>query len=242
MVRIPRLAAVAAAIALVAPVTARAQASTSDEARRIQDSIQVLRTLVSAPDDGIPQHLLDRAEAIVVIPSLVKGGFVVGGKHGTGVLSVRNTTTHAWSSPVFVKMTGGSIGWQVGVETIDLALLVMNHDAIDELLHDKFTLGGNLSVAAGPVGRSGDAATDATASAQILAYSRAKGLFAGATFEGAAIHADDDANRAFYGSTVNLRDLLEPNGQPVASMSPAAREWQQALAKLAGGSGPKTNN
>src|SRR5262245_17320630 len=149
---------------------------------RVQSSMTVLGDLTKAPDDQIPTNLLSGSEAIAVIPSLVKGGFVVGAKHGRGIISVRRaggTDGNSWSKPAFVKMTGGNIGWQIGLEQIDLVLLVMNHDGIDDLLSDKFTLGGNLSVAAGPVGRSGDAATDAKLQAGILAYSRAKGLFAG---------------------------------------------------------------
>ena len=171
----------------------------SEEMERIDKSIAVLRDLTSAPDNGIPQYLLERAEGIVVIPNLVKGGFVIGAKHGTGVFSARDRSRNTWSEPGFVHMTGGSIGWQIGVESTDLVLLVMNRAGVDDLLKDKFTLGGSLSVAAGPVGRSGDAATDAKVSAQILAYSRSKGLFAGATLEGSAVHADDSDNEAFYG-------------------------------------------
>jgi lipid-binding SYLF domain-containing protein len=229
-----RVLALAVAASLLAPAGLRAQRASDDETRRIQDSIQVLQSLVSAPDDRIPQRLLDGAQAIVVIPSLIKGGFVLGAKHGTGVISVRDPTADTWSPPVFVTMTGGSIGWQIGVESIDLALLVMNRDSIDKLLQDKFTLGGNLSVAAGPVGRSGDAATDAQVSAQILAYSRAQGLFAGATFEGATIHADDSANRAFYGQTISLRNLISAAPERGRTLPEAAVTWQQTLQRLTG--------
>ena len=203
-------------------------ASDSDEAKRITESITVLRELSAAPDRGIPEHLLARAEAIVVIPTLIKGGFVVGAKHGKGVISTRDRATNAWSNPAFVNMTGGSIGWQIGVESVDLVLLVMNRRGVDELLEDRFTLGGNLSVAAGPVGRSGDAATNAQVSAQILAYSRSKGLFAGATLEGAALHGDDSANKALYGTT-GLREVLA--GKP-ATTPAAAATWRSALKSL----------
>jgi len=184
----------------------------NDDVERVQKSIEVLRDLTTAPDDGIPQYLLERAEAIVVIPNLVKGGFVVGAKHGKGVVSVRDRARNTWSSPVFVKMTGGSIGWQIGVESTDLVLLVMNRKGVDDLLNDKFTLGGNLSVAAGPVGRSADAATTVKIATGILAYSRSKGLFAGASLEGSGLRGDDDANMAFYGREIDLRGIVSERG------------------------------
>ncbi|HET9371280.1 MAG TPA: lipid-binding SYLF domain-containing protein, partial [Vicinamibacterales bacterium] len=171
----------------------------------VQQSLDVLTELTKVPEDRIPAHLLERAEAIVVIPTLVRGGFIVGAKHGTGLVSVRNRATNSWSAPAFVKMTGGSIGWQIGAQSVDVVLLVMNKRGVDDLLSDKFTLGGSLSVAAGPVGRSADASTDAKMSAQILAYSRAKGLFAGATLEGASIHTDDGNNEAVYGAGKDVK-------------------------------------
>jgi lipid-binding SYLF domain-containing protein len=216
---------------------------------RVQESIETLRELTTIPADAIPQYLLERAEAIVVIPSLIRGGFIVGAKHGKGVISVRNraagaTTTpvqgaaspmaSGWSRPAFINMTGGSIGWQIGAESVDLVLLVMNTGAVDNLLEDKFTLGGNVSIAAGPVGRSADAATNVRLDAQILAYSRAKGLFAGATFEGAALHANDSANEAFYGREMSLRDVLYGD-TPGISVPQVAATWRTTLASLTAG-------
>jgi lipid-binding SYLF domain-containing protein len=203
----------------------------SDEVERIQKSIAVLRDLTTAPEEGIPQYLLERAEAIVVIPSLVRGGFIVGAKHGKGVVSVRDRANNTWSPPAFMNMTGGSIGWQIGAEAVDLVLLVMNKNGVDELLEDRFTLGGNLSVAAGPVGRSASAATNAQVSSQIVAYSKAKGLFAGATLEGAALHEDDDSNEAFYGSELPARTILA--GRPAgAATPPAVSMWRDTLQRL----------
>jgi lipid-binding SYLF domain-containing protein len=205
----------------------------SDEIKRVQDSIAVVKELSGSPDNGIPQSLFNDAEAVVVIPTLVKGGFIVGAKHGRGIMSARDRETRAWSVPIFVTMTGGSIGWQIGLESVDLALLVMNHRGVDSLLDDKFTLGGSLSIAAGPVGRSASAATDAKVTSQILAYSRAQGLFAGATLEGAALHPDNEANRAFYGPRANPRALLEQ--KTVAPQMPAVvAEWRNTLAHLSG--------
>lgn len=201
---------------------------------RVQESIETLNELTNIPANAIPQYLLDRAEAIVVIPSLVRGGFIVGGKHGKGVISVRNRTgSSAWSQPAFVNFSGGSIGWQIGAEAVDLVLLVMNKEGVDKLLEDKLTFGGNLSLAAGPVGRSADAATNMRLDAQILAYSRAKGLFAGATFEGAALHANDSANKAFYGRELKLRDILF--GTPATNLPPIAATWRNTLSSLTSG-------
>ena len=211
--------------------TAQTRQDPADEAATITESIEVLQQLTATPDNGIPQHLLKRAEAIVVIPSLVKGGFVVGGKHGKGIVSVKNQSTGEWSNPAIVKMTGGSIGWQIGLEKVDLAMLVMNRDGVNELLEDKFTLGGSASVTAGPVGRSADAATNAQMGSKILAYSRAKGLFAGASLEGARLHADDDDNAELYGESVRLREVLA--GKPTATPKVAAT-WREFISRLTG--------
>ena len=210
----------------------------ADALERVQSSINVLTELTKAPDDGIPANLLEGANAIVVIPTLVKGGFIVGAKHGKGIVSARRpgqagaVSGSTWSRPGFVKMTGGNIGWQIGVAQIDLVLLVMNKEGVEELLSDKFTMGGNLSVAAGPVGRSGDAATDAKLQAGILAYSRAKGLFAGATLEGAALHADDDTNKAMYRNTPDLKTLLLQAPATDPAMPAVLQSWQNTLLKL----------
>ncbi len=202
----------------------------NDEAERVQKSIQVLTELTSAPDNEIPSNLLNDAEAVVVIPSLIKGGFIVGAKHGRGIISRHLRDRHAWSHPAFVTMTGGSIGWQIGAESIDLALLVMNQKGVDALLDDNFTLGGTLSVAAGPVGRSAEAATDAKLTSGILAYSRAQGLFAGATFEGAALHSDGESNDAVYGPESSVRSILTA---PPATTSPAPiSAWTDLLARV----------
>jgi lipid-binding SYLF domain-containing protein len=234
MAPVSRAVLFATALAVMAPMPARLAAQDrTDEVKTIEDSVVVLQTLTSSPDDRIPDNLLRKAEAIVVIPSLIKGGFVIGAKHGKGVISVRDSATGRWSVPAFVTMTGGSIGWQIGVESVDLVLLVMNRDGVDKLLDDKFTIGGSLSAAAGPVGRSGDAATDAQVSAEILAYSRAKGLFAGATFEGSALHADDSDNADFYGPRSNLRELVLAPGSRTTVPPPAAT-WQETLQRLAG--------
>jgi lipid-binding SYLF domain-containing protein len=201
----------------------------SDEAEVITESIQVLQELTATPDKGIPNHLFQRAEAIIVIPSLIKGGFVIGGKHGKGIVSVRDRSTREWSPPAIVKMTGGSIGWQIGVEKVDLAMLVMNRDGVTELLEDKFTIGGSASLTAGPVGRSADAATNAQMGSKILAYSRSQGLFAGASLEGAGLHADDDDNAELYGEAVRLRDVLN---RKTVTTPKIADTWREFISRI----------
>lgn len=208
----------------------RLTASPTDEIRRVQESMDGLDKLTAAPDKGIPRKLLAEANAIIVIPDMVKGGFIVGAKHGRGVLSTK-LANGSFSNPAFVTMSGGNIGWQIGVESIDLVFLVMNHDGVNDLLSDKFTIGGNLSVAAGPVGRNADVATDAKLGSGILAYSRTAGLFAGATFEGAALRTDKDANESFYGHKVAIQDIIEM--KPAATGVPEiARTWRSTLRDL----------
>jgi len=215
----------AAAVLALTPVPAHAQ---SDVEKRITDSAAVLETLVRAPDQGIPEHILTRAEAIVVIPSLVKGGFIVGAQHGRGIMSVRNRETNKWSAPGFVALTGGSIGWQIGVQAVDLVLLVMNRDGVKDLLDNEFKLGANASVAAGPVGRQGEASTDASLSAQILAYSRAKGLFAGLSLEGASLRSDRDANEKFYSKSISKDEMV----RGVSVTTPGGSMWAATLERL----------
>lgn len=214
-------------LALASPVVASDDAS---EAERLQKSILVLQELVRTPDDAIPEHILARAEAIVVIPTLVKGGFVIGAEHGRGVMSVRNRAAGTWSLPAFVAMTGGSIGWQVGVQSTDLVLLVMNEQGVDDLLTSEFKLGADASVAAGPVGRAAQAATDARMTAKILAYSRAKGLFAGVSVQGSSLRDDKDANADFYGSAHSARQIF---AKPTTPAPPPAAAWLTALGTIA---------
>jgi lipid-binding SYLF domain-containing protein len=213
---------------MAAMLVASSAAAQSDEEKRITDSAAVLETLVRAPDQGIPEHILSRAEAIVVIPSLVKGGFIFGAQHGRGVMSVRNRETNTWSAPGFVALTGGSIGWQIGVQAVDLVLLVMNKEGVKDLLDNEFKLGANASVAAGPVGRQGEASTDASLSAQILAYSRAKGLFAGLSLEGSSLRVDRDANEDFYRTSVSTDEMV----RGVTRTTPLGSQWTATLARL----------
>src|SRR6202522_4145052 len=168
-----------------------------DTVDRMQKSVDVLQSIMSTPDKGIPEEVLNDAKCIVVVPNLLKGGFIFGGKHGRGVASCR--TSEGWSAPAFVSVGGGSWGLQIGVEGVDLVLLVMNDQGFQHLLSSKFELTGEGSVAAGPVGRHASAGTDWKMNTEMLTYSRSKGVFAGLTLEGAVVEQDNDSTHAIYG-------------------------------------------
>ena len=161
---------------------------------------------MATPDKGIPEEVLSNAKCILVVPDLIKGGFIFGGKHGRGVATCR--TPHGWSAPAFVSVGGGSWGLQIGVEGVDLVMLVMKDQGFQHLLSSKFELTGEGSVAAGPVGRHASAGTDWKMSTQMLTYSRSKGVFAGLTLEGAVVEQDDDSTRAIYHKKLPFRAVL----------------------------------
>ena len=177
-----------------------------DSVDRLQRSVTVLHEVMSTPDKGIPEEVLSNAKCILVVPDLIKGGFVFGGKHGRGVATCR--TTGGWSAPAFVSVGGGSWGLQIGVEGVDLVMLVMNDQGMEHLLSSKFELTGEGSVAAGPVGRHASAGTDGKMNTQMLTYSRSKGVFAGLTLEGAVVEQDNDSTRAIYGKHMMFRNIL----------------------------------
>ena len=177
-----------------------------DTVDRLQKSVDVLHAIMSTPDKGIPEEVLSNAKCILVVPDLIKGGFILGGKHGRGVATCR--TPEGWSAPAFVSVGGGSWGLQIGVEGVDLVMLVMNDQGFQHLLSSKFELTGEGSVAAGPVGRHASAGTDWKMNTQMLTYSRSKGVFAGLTLEGAVIQQDDDSTRAIYGKNMKFRNIL----------------------------------
>jgi lipid-binding SYLF domain-containing protein len=185
--------------------TARA-AITHTESDRLRASANVLKALHTTPDSDIPGSLWGRAECVVVIPSVKKVAFVLGGEYGKGVAMCRNGIS--WSAPAFVQLEKGSWGAQVGAEEIDLVLLVMNRNGLNKLLQDKVTLGAGASIAAGPVGRTARAATDLLVSAEIVSYSRSNGIFAGIDLAGGVLGPDNDANHDVYGATVNPRQIL----------------------------------
>ena len=177
-----------------------------DTVDRLQKSVDVIRAIMSTPDKGIPEEVLSNAKCILVVPDLIKGGFVFGGKHGRGVASCR--TADGWSAPAFVSVGGGSWGLQIGVEGVDLVMLVMNDQGFQQLLSSKFQLTGEGSVAAGPVGRHASAGTDWKMNTEVLTYSRSRGVFAGITLEGAVVQQDDDSTRAIYGKHMKFRNIL----------------------------------
>ena len=199
-----------------------------DEAKDVQDSANVLQTIMKIPEKGIPPVLLRNAQAIVIVPDVIKGAFIVGGRHGTGVLLVREESGR-WSDPVFVSLTGGSVGWQVGGTSTDVILVFKHRKGVEGLLKGKFTLGADAAVAAGPVGRSAEASTDVTLKSEILSYSRSRGLFAGVSLEGAELLVDEDATDAFYGKKgLHAADILAGKGGRGA---PATRKLKALLIK-----------
>src|SRR5712664_2703305 len=185
------------------------QSRTSKAALRAQAAATVLDEIQGAPDQGIPQEVLGSAECVAVIPTLLKGGFIVGGRYGKGVASCR--TPKGWSAPAFFTIGGGSFGLQIGGEAVDLVMLIMNKDGMKNLLSSNFKLGADASVAAGPVGRHASADTDWKMRAQVLTYSRARGAFAGLELTGAVIKQDKDSTGDFYGRMVPFKTSLEGN-------------------------------
>jgi SH3 domain-containing YSC84-like protein 1 len=189
-----------------------------DTVARLQSSVDVLHAIMATPDKGIPEEVLSNAKCILVVPDLIKGGFIFGGKHGRGVASCR--TGQGWSAPAFVSVGGGSWGLQIGVEDVDLVMLVMNDQGFQHLLSSKFELTGEGSVAAGPVGRHASAGTDWKMNTEMLTYSRSKGVFAGLTLEGAVVEQDNDSTRAIYGRHMMFRSIL--SGRASSPRSAAA--------------------
>jgi lipid-binding SYLF domain-containing protein len=197
----------------------RAWATAEDDSvERLQNSANVLKEIMDAPDTGIPQEVLDNAKCIVVVPHLIKAGFIVGGKHGRGVASCR--TASGWSAPAFISVGGGSWGLQIGAEGIDLVMLVMNDKGLQHLLSSKFQISGEGSAAAGPVGRHASAGTDWKLDSELLTYSRSKGAFAGLTLEGAVVEQDADSTTAIYGKDIPFRRVLMGNVKPPAAAAP----------------------
>jgi lipid-binding SYLF domain-containing protein len=183
-----------------------ASSGRQDSIKRLQMSSDVLHSIMATPDKGIPDEVVKNAKCLVVVPHLVKGGFVVGGEHGRGIASCR--TAEGWSAPAFVSLGGGSWGLQIGVEGVDLVMVVMNEDGLQHLLGDKFQLSGDASASAGPVGRHASAGTDWKMTTEVLTYSRSHGIFAGITLNGAVVQQDVDSTRAIYGRNASFRSVL----------------------------------
>jgi lipid-binding SYLF domain-containing protein len=210
-----------------------------DTIERLQMSSDVLRSIVQTPDKGIPEEVLSSAKCIVVIPHLIKGGFVIGGEHGRGIASCR--TRQGWSAPAFVSVGGGSWGLQIGVEGVDLVMVIMNDHGLQHLLSSKFQLSGDASASAGPVGRHASAGTDWTLNTEILTYSRSRGAFAGVTLNGAVVEQDNDSTTAIYGRDPSFRSILSGEVQAptstlafMRSISRTARVSRIAEGKTAG--------
>ena len=178
-----------------------------DVTERLQMATEVLSQMTSAPDKGIPEEVIDSAKCIAVVPHLVKGGFILGGKHGRGMATCR--TADGWSAPAFISVGGGSAGFQIGVEGVDLIMLIMNDKGMQQLLSSKFQISGEGSAAAGPVGRHASAGTDWKLDTQMLTYSRSKGVFAGLTLEGAVVQQDSDSTVSVYGRDVTFQSVLK---------------------------------
>ena len=174
---------------------------------RLDHAGKVLHEIMGAPDSGIPQEVLEHAKCVAVVPHLLKGGFVFGAQNGRGVATCRSEK--GWSAPVFFSITGGSFGLQIGIEGIDLVMIIQNERGMQKLLSSKFELGADASAAAGPVGRHASANTDWKMEAEILTYSRARGAFAGLTLNGASIRHDEDSTRAIYGRNVTNHRILQ---------------------------------
>jgi lipid-binding SYLF domain-containing protein len=196
----------------------------SEEVKRLTSAAEVLRDLSGAPDKNIAADAWNNADCVAVIPGVKKAAFILGGEFGRGVLSCRSGSE--WSAPIFLALEKGSAGFQIGAEQVDLVLLIMNQKGVDKMLDNKVNLGADASVAAGPVGRTASASTDGRLTAEILAYSRSKGAFAGINVSGGALRPDKDANTNAYGSSAVTRDVLFKNSKPAPA---AANEFMAAL-------------
>lgn len=205
-----KMAAVLCLMLAVSTVSlAQAKKNLKDEVQQSEKAAKVFREIMDTPDKGIPQELLENAECVAVFPSVIKAGFIFGGRGGRGVASCRMST--GWSAPAYFTLGGGSFGLQIGATSTDFVMLFMNKDGMNSLLSDEFTLGADATVAAGPVGRQAGASTDLKLNAQILSYSRSKGLFAGLELKGVVIKPDKDDMRDVYGEGVTAREVLKDN-------------------------------
>jgi SH3 domain-containing YSC84-like protein 1 len=207
-------------------------AKESKASDRVQAASDVLNEIESAPDSGIPQEILSKAECVAVVPSMLKGGFIVGAKYGRGLASCR--TPKGWSAPAFFTVTGGSVGFQIGGQAVDLVMLIMNNDGMQHLLSSKVALGADASVAAGPVGRHAEGNTDWKMRAQVLTYSRARGVFAGVSLNGAVLKQDKDSTRDFYGHMMTFKAALTGEVDPPAAANAfltTLAKWAQEAAK-----------
>src|SRR5579872_3575180 len=206
---------------VIASLTAVAS-DREDDVNRTQKAAQVFKEIMNIPDQGIPSNRLESAKCIAIIPGDVKFAFIFGGSYGRGLATCR--TGRGWSAPMFVAIDSGSVGYQIGGSSTDIVLLFMNDHALHSLLSDKFKLGADASVAAGPVGRNASAGTDLKLNAEILSYSRVKGVFAGVSLDGAVVQADKSGDKAMYGEAVDRHEILDGKIAVPASARPLLRE------------------
>ncbi|HET9409390.1 MAG TPA: lipid-binding SYLF domain-containing protein [Candidatus Sulfotelmatobacter sp.] len=226
------LVLVMAVLCLAAALAADETGKESKASDRIQAAGDVLNEIQGAPDKGIPQEVLASAQCVAVVPSMLKGGLFVGARYGRGLASCR--TSKGWSAPAFFTVEGGSVGFQIGGQAIDLVMLIMNDNGMNRLLSSKFELGADASVAAGPVGRHAEGSTDWKMRAEVLTYSRARGVFAGVTLNGAVIKQDKDTTREFYGHMVSFPASLKGEIDAPAGANPflsTLAKWAQEAAK-----------
>jgi lipid-binding SYLF domain-containing protein len=222
----PFVASLCLGIFLVAgPVRAAVEGSD-----KLAAASEVLEKITAIPEQSIPPALLKDAHGLAVIPGVIKAGFVVGGSYGKGVLTVRDTAGR-WSAPVFVKLKAGSVGWQIGAQSTDVILVFKTAKSVDGIVKGTFTLGADAAVAAGPVGRRGEAATDAELKAEILSYSRSRGLFAGVSLEGSSVSIDSGSNKDFYGREVGPAEILGGG----VSVPPAGQRFLDVVSKVTAG-------
>lgn len=224
-----RITALSLALSLV--VAASAHAGPREDAQA-ENAVRVLAEIQAIPESAIPDKLLDEAKAIVIVPDTIKAGLVLGGRRGHGVLAVR-TADGGWSNPSFITLTGGSIGFQVGVQSADVVLVFRSERGLDSIVNGKFTLGADAGVAAGPMGRNASASTDGQMKAEIWSWSRARGLFAGVALDGAVLSMDDKANEAVYGQDTTPRMIFEDRAQQMPSAAIAGFRSRLAEASAA---------
>jgi lipid-binding SYLF domain-containing protein len=217
-------------------LTAAAAAAQNDTAKRLKEANDVLKEMMGADDKAIPQELLDNATCVAVIPGVKKAAFLIGGKFGRGFLTCRNANGVGWKSPAAMRVEGGSVGFQVGGSESDFIMIVKNAKGAEKLMSSRFTLGGEANVAAGPVGRNSTAQTDAQMRAEILSWSRSRGVFAGASIEGATLREDAEANKELYGKEMTTKEVMARTGAAPA----AAKPMLATLSKYSGRAGKKS--
>ena len=216
MARVARPIGLLSVVLCVASVFAAPLVAQTEEAERVAVSTRVIAEIMDAPDAAIPGAVLENAEAIAVFPSTLKAGFIFGGHRGRGVISARREGAGGWSAPAFLTLTGGSFGLQIGGQSVDVVLVIMNRRGLEKLLQSEFKIGGDASAVVGPLGRDLEASTDSLLQAEILSYSRTRGLFAGVSLKGSTILADTDANERFYGDALDSQEIVldQKAGQP----------------------------